>query len=239
MGFRLQLSATPQLTADEIAGYLPAIKQPDGLSWVSLQPLGSERNIDRNVSHGDLIQRLLAAKIAGADAIFIPRPFDPASGLLNDDGSPTELLLPWRTTALAWAGTEYLGSLQLPRGSTNHLFVRGDDVVMVVWNRPAGRGGRLLGRRRAARPTSGADASHPARPTGGPDNPGRAAAHFVTGSEQAAGRWSTHLRFASDQMPSVCGVPFDNSLTIKNFFPQGVSGRARIVGPTDWKIDPP
>ena len=39
-------------------------------------------------------------------------------------------------------------------------------------------------------------------------------------------------------MPSVCGVPFENSLTLRNFFPQGVSGRARIVGPADWKIDP-
>ena len=81
-----------------------------------------------------MVQRLLAAKIAGAEAIFIERPFDPASGLLYEDGSPTELLLPWRTTALALAGTEYLGSLQLPAGSTNHVFARGDDVVMVVWN---------------------------------------------------------------------------------------------------------
>jgi hypothetical protein len=33
-------------------------------------------------------------------------------------------------------------------------------------------------------------------------------------------------------------VPFENSLTLRNFFPQGVSGRARIVGPADWKIEP-
>ncbi len=46
------------------------------------------------------------------------------------------------------------------------------------------------------------------------------------------------MRFASEQMPSVCGVPFDNSLTLRNFFPQGVSGRARIIGPADWKIEP-
>lgn len=54
--------------------------------------------------------------------------------LSDEDGGPTELLLPWRTTALALAGTEYLGSLQLPGGSTNHIFARGDEVVMVVWN---------------------------------------------------------------------------------------------------------
>ncbi|HTU25973.1 MAG TPA: NEW3 domain-containing protein, partial [Pirellulales bacterium] len=36
----------------------------------------------------------------------------------------------------------------------------------------------------------------------------------------------------------VCGVPFENSLTLRNFFPQGISGRARIVGPADWKIEP-
>ncbi len=130
----VSLVSTPQLTADEIAGYLPTIDRARGQRWVSLQPL--DRELYRaDVRTIDLIQRMLAAKIAGADAIFIERPFDPASGLLSDeDGGPTELLLPWRTTALALAGTEYLGSLQLPGGSTNHIFARGDEVVMVVWN---------------------------------------------------------------------------------------------------------
>ena len=53
---------------------------------------------------------------------------------MNDDGSAGELLLPWRTAALALAGTQYLGSLDLPDGSVNHVFGRGDKMSMFVWN---------------------------------------------------------------------------------------------------------
>ena len=231
----VSLTGNPQLTADEIAGYLPAIDR-GAKRWVSLQPL--DRNVYRDqIRTSDLVQRLLAAKIAGADAIFIERPFDAASGLLSDDGSPTELLLPWRTTALALAGTEYLGSLELPGGSTNHIFARGDDVVMVVWNRePAGEviylGPDIAQTDVWGRRVPPADEEHPETIQVGP------LPTFITGLSRPLVLWSTHLKFASDRMPSVCGVPFDNSLTIKNFFQQGVSGRVRIVGPPDWKIEP-
>ncbi len=177
------------------------------------------------------MQRLLAAKIAGAEAIFIEHPFDPASGMLFEDGSPTELLLPWRTTALALSGTEYLGSLELPAGSTNHIFARGDDVVMVVWNRQPVEEIIYLGPeiqqtdvwgRRVPRP----DEEHSQTISVGP------LPTFISGLSRPVVAWSTHLKFASEQVPSVCGVPFSNSLTLRNFFPQGVSGPSpHIVGP--------
>ncbi len=135
----VSLVSTPQLTADEIAGYLPGIDRARGQRWMSLQPL--DRALYRpDVRTIDLVQRLLAAKIAGAEAIFIERPFDPDSGLLHEDGSPTELLLPWRTTALAlaFAAPNYLiGQLCKVAGRQHEpaYLHRGDDVVMVVWNR--------------------------------------------------------------------------------------------------------
>ena len=77
---------------------------------------------------------MLAAKTGGADAIFVPNPFDDQQGLMKADGSPGALLLPWRSTALALSGAEYLGSIVLPEGSHNAVFVRDDTAVMVVWH---------------------------------------------------------------------------------------------------------
>ena len=76
----------------------------------------------------------MAAKMQKADGIFVPDPFGAEHGLMNDDGTAGELLLPWRTTALSLAGAEYLGSLQLPGGSQNRVFLQNGKTTLVVWN---------------------------------------------------------------------------------------------------------
>jgi hypothetical protein len=232
----LQLSASPPLTADELTAYLPALDEPKISRWVSVQPL--ERDVySTETRASDLIHRMLAAKVAGAEGIFIPRPFDVDSGLMSPDGSPGELLLPWRTTALALSGAKYLGSLQLPNGSSNHVFARGGEVVMVVWNdRPIeealylGEDVRQLdvwGRMTRLRETDAGQVI-PVGPL----------PTFVTGLSEPLVRWNMSVAFEHSRLPSVCGVPHENSLRIKNFFSQGVGGQVRLVGPDVWKIAP-
>jgi len=84
------------------------------------------------------VQRLLATKMNGADAVFLPQPFHDEHGVMNADGSPGELFVPWRTTAVLIGGTEYLGAMQLPGGTIGHVFARDGRAVMAVWgDRPA------------------------------------------------------------------------------------------------------
>ncbi len=204
--------------------------------WVSLQPL--DRNVYRDqVRTSDLVQRLLAAKIAGADAIFIEPPLRcrqrPAFGRRESDRA---------VIALANDGPgpgrhRVSGQPGIAQRQHQPHFARGDDVVMVVWNREPASEVIYLGPDIAQTDVWGrrvppADEEHPETIQVGP------LPTFITGLSRPLVLWSTHLKFASDRMPSVCGVPFDNSLTIKNFFQQGVSGRVRIVGPPDWKIEP-
>ena len=120
----LSHTADPPLTAEELRSYLAAPSDPGVRRWVQLEPL-SQRAYSRRVQARDLILRMLAAKTAGAQGIFLTDPFDEDRGLMNADGSPGPLLLPWCTTAQLISGTEYLGSLQLPHGSRNAVFVRG------------------------------------------------------------------------------------------------------------------
>ena len=82
----------------------------------------------------DLVRRMIAAKIHGAEGIFCSDPFDAECGLMEQDGTPGELLLPWRTTALMLGGAKYLGAVDLPGGSPNAVFARPGDAVMVIWN---------------------------------------------------------------------------------------------------------
>ena len=129
----LSLTANPQLTEVEIETYLKGTAAKGVQRWLSLEPL-SRSQYSLETRAADLVQRLVAARRFGADAIFVARPFDADCGLMHVDGTPGDLFLPWRTTATALAGAQHLGSLRLPGGSTNHVFARGNQVVVVLWN---------------------------------------------------------------------------------------------------------
>jgi hypothetical protein len=129
----------PSLTERELRSYLSnaASQRNANLSraarWVAIQPLARDVYSFRERAR-DLILRMLAAKIEGAGAVLASDPCDVQTGLLNSDGSPTDLYLPWSNTAQHVAGTRYLGAIRLPRGSPNYLFARGEEITMVVWN---------------------------------------------------------------------------------------------------------
>ena len=124
----------PRLPTSATAGAeRPVRKLPEVRRFVLLEPLSRQGHAVGDRAK-NLVQQMLAAKTEGAEGIFISDPFHTETGLMNGDGSPGELFLPWRTTAMALAGSESLGSLYLPQGSANHVFTRANDAVMVVWN---------------------------------------------------------------------------------------------------------
>ncbi|HKD36880.1 MAG TPA: hypothetical protein VKB78_08760, partial [Pirellulales bacterium] len=129
----VSLSADPPLTWEEESAYLKPTGTGKTQRWVVLEPL-SKNEYAADVRACDLALRMLAAKTRGAEGIFIPDVFSAERGLMNPDGMAGELLLPWRTTALALAGAKYVGSLNLANGSTNHIFDRDGQIVMVIWN---------------------------------------------------------------------------------------------------------
>ncbi len=129
----LSYTADPPLTATEVRTYFDENERDEFQRWMVLEPLPQGR-YDLQTRAADLLLRMLAAKMQQLDGVFIPDPFDPETGLMTEQGMPTELLLVWRTTAMMISGAEYLGSIQLRNGSQNHFFVRGKEAVMVVWN---------------------------------------------------------------------------------------------------------
>lgn len=235
----LALSTDPPLTHRELSAYLSAAQaerklQPD--RWVVLKPLPRGQYLTA-ARATDLVQRMTAAKIGGAEAIFAADPFSTEEGLLNDDGTPGELLLPWRTTALLLGGSDYVGSIQMPGGSHNHIFAREDDAVMVVWNDKPVEEVIYLGDTIRRIDLWG-------RRTTPPEEDRRHVLHvgpvptFVVGLNESIARWRMAFSFARDRVPSIFGKRHKNSCTIENSFPGGTKVHADLVMPDAWKTTP-
>ncbi len=131
------LTSEVPLSPNELGRYLDASAASGVRRWVSLQPLPI-RTYELEDRIQDLVERMLVAKAHGAEAVFLSKPFDNRSGLFHIDGTPTELFLPWRTTASMISGKAFLGSVVLPNRSRNYNFEQtGGRAVMVVWNEKA------------------------------------------------------------------------------------------------------
>lgn len=207
--------------------------------WLLLAPLPRE-GYSRSTRVQDLVLRMLAAKMHGAAGIIVPQPFDDEAGLMQADGSPGELLLPWRTTATLVGGSEYLGALQLPGGTIGHVFARDGRAVLAVWSdQPTteyvfcgdeaeqidvwGRGRRLELSQRDGRPLQ----ALPIEPL----------PTFVTGLSEAAARWQAVVDFENPRLTSVTGREQIVYLRLVNTFPQAVNGELRIDAPRSLGLE--
>jgi hypothetical protein len=232
-----QFSASPALTGNELAAYLQLPHRAGVRRWVLIEPLPRDL-YDLETRARDLLEQILAAKIHQADAIFAAHPFDDQRGLMLDNGTPGDLLLPWRTTASLLGGATYLGSIRLPQGSPNRLFETPEgDVIMVVWADGPVREAIHLGSNIKV-----VDA------WGRTKVPKRAESRqlievdrmpiFVRGLNPAMAKIRMSTRFQNRSVPSIFGKGHPNKLFFTNAFPQGVGGAVRVVAPAGWSVSP-
>ncbi len=232
-----QMSADPPLTGDELANYLSLPTREGVVRWTLVQPL-KRGDYSLETRTQDLVQQMLSAKINGASVIFAAKPFDDEAGLMTNVGTPSDLLLPWRTTASLLSGTEYLGSIPLPGGSENRLFQAPDGtVVMVLWNQQPRQETvyqvdslsviDVWGR--SETPVV-KDNRHMIEVTALPK--------FVVGLNGSVTRMGMGAKLAKTDIPSVFELAHGNSIEIENTFQQGIGGTIKIVGPERWQIVP-
>jgi hypothetical protein len=202
--------------------------------WVTIEPppkraAGQASAAAYESRATDFVRRLVAAKVSGADAIIVAKPFNDESGLMRANGMPAELLLPWRTTAAMLGGARYIGQMQLPNGSENRIFLRGDgQVVMVVWNHEPTREVLYLGEHVQQIDLLGRAKAAPVQKKEQMIDVGQTPS-FVLGLHEAVTRWRMDAEFERRQVPSIFGKSHHNSLHFKNYFPQGVGGTVKIV----------
>ncbi len=208
--------------------------------WLTLRLLPEESaSIDERAA--DLVKQMVAAKISRADRIIFGEAVDAKNGLLRPDGSPTQLFLPWRTMAVALQGANYLGSLQMPYGSQNHVFERPQgDVVCVVWNEEPVIEEFYLGDPSEVIATN-VWGERIEVPTDLQSNRQQLSVGpmplVVRGCSAPICKWRLAIQFAGGRLPSETGMHRD-AIVGRNPFPQGVRGTVTVTGPSEWDIEP-
>lgn len=227
------------MTGRELIERLQSTPRSNFPRWILVEP--QTGNLTSDERGADLVKRMVSAKIGGADAIFATNIFDTEYGLLHPVGSPSVLFLPWRTTALALQGARFLGSFNLPGGSTNYVFAHEDEVVLVVWNEDGdvteeiylGEQSRVMsidlwGRRRRT-PIDDASKRQIIKVTKVPQ--------IIRGCSRPVALWRLAAQFQEQRLPSATGQ-HPNAILGHNTFSQGLTGRATINVPPEWEIEP-
>ncbi|WP_164102587.1 hypothetical protein [Candidatus Laterigemmans baculatus] len=111
----------------------PAGDAPPRRPWILLDPLPADR-YPRSERIRDLILRMLTVRQQQIPAAFVSNPFDPQQGLLRGDGTPGEMLLPWRTAAALLGPLRPIGSIELPAGSQNVALIDETRAMLVLWS---------------------------------------------------------------------------------------------------------
>ena len=240
----LSLSSVEPLAFPELEEYLQASDGSNCDRFVVLRPISrSHYPLEDRIN--DLVHRMIIGKINGAKAIIIPQPQDDDAGLLRDDGTPGELYLPWRTTALMLSGRKCVGSIPLPGGSENLIFEADgtNEGVMVLWNNAASVDKPVeeilfLGTN-CERVDLWGKRAKPLRDGRSQIIPVGPIPSFVTGVNGAITKFRQRFTLDETTIPSRFGPPIPNGLTFENVTGGGVGGTMTLVGPTGWKVDPP
>ncbi len=232
----LTLSAQPPLEAAELARQLDAPRAAGTVRWVVLRAFPAEGHTPQ-ARVEDLVRRMLAAKMRGADGIFCPDPFDAQCGLMEPDGSPGELLLPWRTTALMLGGAKYLGAAELPGGSASAVFTRRGEAVLVLWN-PRPQDETLYLGPNLRQVDLWGRVTQPAERDGGLVVRAEQLPTFVLGASEPLVRWQLAFALAHGQIEAIPMQPQDDSFSLKNTFAEAVNVKVKLTAPAGWTVEP-
>ncbi len=106
-----QLSADPALRSAQLDEKL--VTRPVGAAprWVLIEPVVElEDSAAKTLQEQhearvrEFIKQIVVAKKHGVQGIFVSHPFSGPMGVMSEDGTPGELLLPWRTAATLLGG---------------------------------------------------------------------------------------------------------------------------------------
>ncbi|GIW93985.1 MAG: hypothetical protein KatS3mg110_2026 [Pirellulaceae bacterium] len=236
----LSFGTQPTLTAEELAGYLEALEGPSRSPWVLIEPLGESYPL--SVRASELVRCMVTALQSGAGAVFVPDPCDDERGLIERQGAPRPLFLPWYTTTKLLRGLDHRGALSLPNRSVNHVFAGPERLVIVLWNERPVRETLFFGSEndvkivdiwgRPSKPAEqGAVAGRIEVPVG--EEP-----IFVVAAPTPAVAWQLQTHLDKRQLRTGLGQEQTLQIRFRNTFAQGVSGQLAVHAPSSWIVQP-
>lgn len=223
------------LPLDDLSVNLTKTSRSRFQRWMLIQPATEQDGLSLDERAADLVKRMVLAKRGKADAIFIKNTLHPQSGILRPDGSPSDLFLPWRTTADLLRDAVYLGSHRMPEKSENHVFEKDGKAIIVLWNKEpteemffVGPGVTIFdiwGNQSPLR----IDADRRQRIQVGPQP------IFLQNCSAEVARWRLSCRLKKGELPSSTESN-QEAITGKNTFGSGIGGQATFHVLKDWDV---
>jgi hypothetical protein len=226
-----------EIPPGQIAGYWRATRDSTSPNlWVTIEPLPAHR-YPRRVRAADLTKRLVLAKANNAAAVFIPEPW-----ITSQTGKlwPTEDYLVFRTVADLLGGSSSAGTLTIDGRVECHVFDRGGQAVMAVWDDYAASAGRdhwmLLGPGAKQIDPWGHSVDLPAT---GPEYRVR-----IGQTPTFVGplpTWLVKLRQSFAIVPphvEASLMQHEATIRFANPFAEPISGEVRLVTPPGWEVRP-
>ncbi len=238
-------SSDRPLIADELDAFLSLTERRSSgngtRTWLLLDPI-AESKYDRDARIRDLVLRMATVRDHRVQAAFVSDPRHPQHGLLNDDGRPGELLLPWRTTSRLIGNLRNAGSLRMRSGADNAVFTNNSRAVLLVWSAKPTEELIYLGDDVRSVDVWGKVSKVPVEQQSGQwvqrikigPMP-----RFIIGVDQALLNLRMSVAFDQDQLDSFLGQVQPLSLSFSNPTRDSLVGEVRVMAPERWSIEYP
>ncbi len=230
----VHFSTSPQATADELERYIASSPSQYEL-WVNIDPLvGSRYTLLDRVR--DLTQRMISIKRSSVTAAFVSDPLRPELRLFTSQKKIGEMLIPWHQLVSNLGGANYVGSIEFPGGSVNHVLADGNDAIMLMWNNKSTTEQMFLGDNLQASDLFGREVTIDAvrSERGTPEQliPVDEWPIIVRGVNLGIIRFHQQFNLVTDSLDSSTIIGQSIPVSITNTLPQSASGKVTVVSPT-------
>lgn len=227
-------NSTNDWTDPNLAGFLNGPKPGETQRWITLRTLPATESTDARATQ--LVRSMIAARVAAVPVVCMANAMDSELGVLRNDGAPGTLFLPWRTAALALEGSKYLGSMRLKNRTTNHVFERNSEAVIVFLADQPTNESLNLGERVVQQEIWGKQSVLP-RTDGKQTIAVGTVPVFCMNCTAPLPKWNLAVGFENVRLASQRGAQ-PNAILGRNTFTRNVSMEVSLKLPRGWDANP-
>ena len=205
--------------------------------WMNVTPIDAS-DYSLSVRVQDLVHRMV--KIAGdptsqGTTAWVSNPTDPEVGLLDRDGGPREMFLPFRSTAAALAGMRQVGSIPIQSLGVNYIIASGDHAKLIAWSARSTTVQLYLGEDVSARDIWGRSVPIETKKT--PYGPEQRLTIdrwpvIIDGIDLRVAKWRMGIALDQNRIDPLVGQTQELNVRFANTIPDVVNGYLTIIAPS-------
>jgi len=240
------MSVPPAVLPSQLPLYIQDLRRHEGHNFSLTFQLLDRRKYGRELQIRDLTQRIIYALAADARRIDVPLPFTVVREDEDMIKQPQELFLVLRTLLLTLSNSRFRGKVPIAEGIESFLFERGNEGILVLWDR-GNRGGTqsialaLGSNPRAMDLWGNVTPLLRTRQEGAAQQvqiPISSMPLFIIGVDANLARLRASVAFDRPLIESSF-QSHTRKISFVNPYPTSISGVLKLKGPAGWSINPP